>query len=202
MQTPLIFKLLLLLTFALRLLKINKKNPVRSGKNYFVIESEVKLKSPKLLLDTKSASADEAIKVHYRKQARQTGANETDVRTFQSFDINAQLIYVAYKFSKFYHRGGLYRFLWHGNDWLIAFGQSLEIVNHHKSRDFKKLVAEIAQLNDFRFNYKLIDWESVYPFPDVSQHYESFQKFDDNFELEDYLNEILKKISSPSSSEC
>lgn len=195
MQTPLIFKLLLLLAFALRLLKINKKTVNLSNKKYFVINPSVVTKQTVITSVKKEEPANEIIKTIYRKEVRTNDKKILTIEDFQLLSAANQLVCVAYQFAKFYEKGGFYRFLWHGNDWLIAFGQSLEIIGHQKSGNYKKLISEIAGFDDTDFHYELIDWESVYPFPDANQTYENFDGFEKDFDLEIYLNAILKQIN-------
>lgn len=195
MQTPLIFKLLLLLAFALRLLKINKKTVNLSNKKYFVINVFDVTKQAVIASVTEVESSKEIIKNIYRKQVRTSDKKILSIEDFQLLSAANQLICVAYQFAKFYEKGGCYRFLWHGNDWLIAFGQSLEMIDHSKSHDFKKLVSEIAGFDNSDFDYKLIDWESVYPFPEGSSDYKNLTVFEETFDLDSYLREVLRVVS-------
>lgn len=195
MQTPLIFKLLLLLAFALRLLKINKKTVNLSNKKYFVINPSVVTKQTVIISVKKEEPANEIIKTIYRKEVRTNDKKILSIEDFQLLSAANQLVCVAYQFAKFYEKGGFYRFLWHGNDWLIAFGQSLEIIGHQKSGNYKKLISEIAGFDDTDFDYELIDWESVYPFPEGSSDYKNLTVFEETFDLDNYLREVLRVVS-------
>lgn len=195
MQTPLIFKLLLLLAFALRLLKMNKKTVDLSSKKYFIVEFATDRSKADLTDGEINGSANDAIKSAYRRYIRKNENRLININEFQLLNTHNQLICVAYQFAKFYEKGGFYRFLWHGNEWLIAFGQSLEVIGHKQSSHYKKLVSEIAGFDVSDFDYELIDWNSVYPFPDANQTYQNFDKFEKDFDVEIYLSAILKRIN-------
>lgn len=130
------------------------------------------------------------IKCSYREQIRVQGRNEISVAELRELPLAEQLICTAYQVNKFYKKGGLFRFLWHGNNWLIAFGQSLDFVNKDWANTYRKLIAEIAFLDDDTFQYTNVDWEEVYPFPEGTKSYDSLTLFENTFDLNQYLRAI------------
>lgn len=190
MQTPLIFKLLLLLAFSLRLLKSNKSSVSPTSITYYQLSELISIKKIEIKPDFYEESGISMNKPLYRRVVR--NSKVIDVESFNSTKAAEQLIVIAYKFEKYYSKGGLYRFLWHGNEWIIAFGQSLEVINHQASETFKKLISEIGDLKKSNFDYELIDWEKVYPFPDANQQYKYLKQFESEFDLFDYLKLVIE----------
>lgn len=195
MQTPLVFKLLLLLAFALRLLKSNKASLPTPKRKYYLIKEFFPSKRIESSTQNTAYSTHEQIKFYYRKKVRKSGNKGISLERFDKLNPDAQLICVAYQVAKFYKRGGLYRFLWHGNDWLIAFGQSLEAIEHPNAFVYQELVAEIAGISSGQFCYEGIDWEKIYPFPDATKVYDNLSIFEKSFDLDDYVKSVLIKVS-------
>lgn len=191
MQTPLVFKLLLLLAVALRLVKSQKREKPAKVLRYFVIAEKqrlVKLPPQKSVKIVKSA---ELIKFYYRNQVRNNRGRVFSIQEFGNLTQAEQLICTAYQVHKFYAKGGLFRFLWYGNDWIIAFGQSLRYVNSTWAEIYKQLVGEIASKKTESFQYENTNWETIYPFPDGQKNYAALVAFEHQFNLTHYLDAVV-----------
>lgn len=188
MQTPLIFKLLLLLAVSLRLIKSEKRVSRKKSENYYLLNSQQSTIQPITLTLNKPIDSEDLIKYCYRKQIRENGRTQA----FEMLSLAEQLIYLAYQFNKFYRKGGLFRFLWHGNSWMIAFGQSLKYVDETWDKVYKKLIQEIAFEENAEFAYESVNWSIICPFPEGQKEYNALLEFENRFDLEKYLNAIVK----------
>ena len=124
---------MLLIVFALRLLKSNRKpakyehDPSRGFFNLF----QEKNFSEKIKISLESQTPELQLKEVFRKVIRpkeeswQQNGNLYDV-FFATLSTEERLVYVATVFDKNFQKGSVFNFLWHKTEWIIAFGQVLK----------------------------------------------------------------------------
>ncbi len=191
MQTPLVFKLLLLLAVALRLVKSQKREKPAKARRYFLLSNKATIVKLPVQKSEKVMTAADLIKFSYRNQVRNNLNKTFSVQEFSNLSQADQLICTAYQMQKYYTKGGLFRFLWHGNDWIIAFGQSLWCVNPTWAIIYKQLVGEITSKTAESFEYENTNWEAIYPFPDDQMNYQALAAFEEQFNLTGYLDAVV-----------
>lgn len=194
-----IFKLMLLLVFAIRLLKSNRKiakyehDPSRGFFNLF----QEKTFSEKIAFEAENATPDLQLKEIFRKNIRpkeeewkQNGGLYDDF--FASLSLEERLIYVAIIFDKNFQKGSIFHFLWHKTEWMIAFGQTLK---HIQAKVFYAHYQQVIfETTGFDLDEVPADASDFFSFdlhPDGSQEFDSVKHFDKEFDRNIFYQLII-----------
>jgi hypothetical protein len=181
MKTPLVFKLILLLVLAWRLIISNKKTIKPSEKGYLNLLElpAVQLSKPSSELELK-----EAVKRFYRDVVREN--SEVSQLYF--------ICFLAEKLQKHYNKRGIFRLFWYDQHLVIAFFQSLQLLNlENESKLFEKI---LTNLNPDSFK-KLMNNEipETNAFLDTNQDFDQFYvEFDKVFNLDKYCQALVNQF--------
>jgi hypothetical protein len=182
MKVPLALRLLVLLALAWKLIVMAKnKNPLELEKAINLAAYE---KSATIIIPQENRSL-EGIKVFYRNTIRQ---KETENEGYM-------LISIFINLEKELKKAGIFRFFWHKPALVMAFYQSLEIVNYSEA---KLAYAEILmKVNKKAF--EAFENNSFFPKTEdfvVEGNTEKgvFDAFDLQFDLMKYLAKIIKYV--------
>ena len=194
-----IFKLLLLIVFALRLLKSNRKvtkfeHDPKSG--FFNLFQE-KVISEKIVFVFESTTPELQLKALFRKNIRpkeeswqQNGGQFDDF--FATLTLEERILYVVYLSNKSFQKGSIFNFLWYKNEWIIAFGQILKYLQEESLyTHYQQVILETCHFDleslspeyHFFFNLEL--------HPDGSQEFESVKQFDQLFDRNICLQKVI-----------
>ncbi|WP_394993329.1 hypothetical protein [Emticicia sp.] len=194
-----IFKLMLLLVFALRLLKSNRKvtkNEHDSNCGFFNLFQK-KVFSEKIQIEFESATPDLQLKEIFRKNIRpkeenwkQNGSLYDDF--FASLSIEERLIYIAIIFDKNFQKGSIFHFLWHKTEWIIAFGQSLKYIQAKGFyAHYQQVMLEITGFDLETIATENNDFFPLDLHPDGSQVFDSVKRFDKEFDRNIFYQLII-----------
>lgn len=198
-----IFKLLLLIVFALRLLKSNRKvakfeHDLKRG--FFNLFQE-KVFSEKIVFTFESTTSELQLKEFFRKIIRPKEEEwKQDGKLFDDFfatlSLEERMIYIAYLSNKTFQKGSVFNFLWYKTEWIIAFGQVLK----HLQEDslyahYQQVVLDTCHFNLDNLASNHTDFFDFDLHPDGSQEFESVKVFNDIFDQ----NILLEKIISATS---
>ena len=194
-----IFKLMLLLVFALRLLKSNRKvakyehDPSRGFFNLF----QEKIFSKKINIQLESIDSDLQIKEIFRKNIRpkeelwqKNGGDYDDF--FATLNIEERLIYVAIIFDKNCQKGSVFHFLWHKTEWVIAFGQALKHLQENSLyAHYQQVILETTGFGLENLPPDFTDFYQLDLHPDGGQKHDSVKVFDKEFEPNVFFQKII-----------
>lgn len=194
-----IFKLLLLIVFALRLLKSNRKiakfehDPKRGFFNLF----QEKIVSEKIVFTFESTTPELQLKEIFRKKIRpkeetwkQNGGLYDDF--FATLSLEERLIYITSILNKSFQKGSIFNFLWYKTEWIIAFGQLL--IQLQENLLYAHYQQVIHETTDFDLEYisaQHTDFFDLDLHPDGSQEFESVKQFDKIFDKNIFLQKII-----------
>lgn len=184
MKTPLFFKLLLILAIGLRLIYAARKGKKITISPYYSLSDFTlkPLKAPQGL--GPGLPPHEQLKYIYRKSVR--GKRYTQTGT---------MVFLAIELEKSLKKGSLFRFIWHRNEWIYVFYQSLKILNFHsQSHLFLKAVKDLTGYNLERIAINRIKPEAL--FPEVQIDSEAWNDFEKSFSLQEFQIAVLKKITN------
>ncbi|HLO45535.1 MAG TPA: hypothetical protein VK175_14450 [Leadbetterella sp.] len=181
MKTPLVFKLILLLVLAWRLIISNKKSRIPSEKAYLNLWD---LPINGFLKPNKNIDPQDAIKRFYRDTVRENP--ELSQLYF--------LCFLAEKLGKHYTKKGIFRLFWYDQYLVIAFFQSLELLNLKNEQNlFKKILTNI---NPESFK-KVMNNEmpESNAFLDTNQDFDQlYVEFDKAFDVNKYCQAIIDQF--------
>ena len=194
-----IFKLMLLLVFALRLLKSNRKaakyehDPSQGFFNLF----QEKVFLEKIEIELESATVESQIKEIFRKNIRpkeeewkQNGGLYDGF--FASLSIEERLIYVAIIFDKNFQKGSIFHFLWHKTEWIIAFGQTLKYIHAEGFYAYyQQIILDTTGFDLEIISSKNTDFFSIDLHPDGSKEFNSVKRFDKEFDRNVFYQLII-----------
>ncbi len=190
---------MLLLVFALRLLKSNRKvakyehDPNRGFFNLF----QEKVFSEKIEIELESPTPDLQLKEIFRKIIRpkeelwqKNGGNYDDF--FATLSIEERVIYVAIIFDKSSQKGSIFHFLWHKTEWIIAFGQALKYLQKNiQHTHYQQVIYQTTGFDLKNLPPNVINFFQLDLHPDGSQKYDSVKVFDKEFNQNIFFEEII-----------
>jgi hypothetical protein len=198
-----IFKLLLLIVFALRLLKSNRKvakfehDPKRGFFNLF----QEKVIFEKIVFTFENTNPELQLKEIFRKNIRpkeeswkQSGGQFDDF--FATLTLEERIIYVVYLSNKSFQKGSIFNFLWYKTEWIIAFGQILK----HLHEDLLYTHYQHVILETCHFDLESIspehqDFFNLELHPDGSKEFDSVRLFDKEFNRNVFCQLIISLVS-------
>lgn len=200
-----IFKLILLIVFALRLLKSNRKekqpkfqhDPKRGLFNLF----HQPIFSKKIIFHSEELSNEQQLKEIFRKQIRpKEEAWKQDGKLFDDFfatlSLEERMVYIAYLSNKSFQKGSIFNFLWYKPEWIIAFGQILKYLEEKTLyTHYQQVILDTCHFNLDNLASNHTDFFDFDLHPDGSQEFESVKVFNDIFDQ----NILLEKIISATS---
>ena len=131
MKTPLVFKLILLLVLAWRLIISNRKTIKPSEKGYLNL---LELPVDQLLRPIIEIEPKEAVKRFYRESVRENS------KVSQLYFI----CFLAEKLQKHYKKRGIFRLFWYDQYLVLSFYQSLKLLNLEKETFlFEKILTNL-----------------------------------------------------------
>jgi hypothetical protein len=181
MKTPLVFKLILLLVLAWRLIISNKKTIKKSKKGYINLLElpAVQLSKPGYKIEPK-----EALKRFYRDIVREKP--ETSQLYF--------LCFLAEKLQKHYLKRGIFRFFWYDQYLVVAFFQSLQLLKlKNEEILFEKILTNINP-ESFRkvLNNEMPDVDA---FLNANQEFDNlYLEFDKEFDMNKYCQALVNQF--------
>ncbi len=185
-----IFKLLLLIVFALRLLKSNRKvakfehDPKRGFFNLF----QEKVISEKIVFTFESTTPELQLKELFRKNIRpkeenwkQNGGQFDDF--FTTLTLEERIIYVVYLSNKSFQKGSIFNFLWYKTEWIITFGQILKYLQEESFyTHYQQVLLETCHFDLESISSEYIDFFNLELHPDGSKEFDSVKLFDKEFD--------------------
>lgn len=198
-----IFKLLLLIVFALRLLKSNRKvakfehDPKRGFFNLF----QEKVISEKIVFVFEGTTPELQLKELFRKNIRpkeelwkQNGGQLDDF--FATLTLEERIVYVVYLSNKSFQKGSIFNFLWYKTEWIIAFSQMLKHLHEDALyAHYQQVVLDTCHLDFDTLSTQHTDFFILDFYPDGSQEYESVKHFNQIFDRNVFLQKIISAIS-------
>ena len=198
-----IFKLLLLIVFALRLLKSNRKvakfehDPKRGFFNLF----QEKVVSEKIAFMFESTTPELQIKELFRKNIRpkedlwkQNGGQFDDF--FGSLTLEERIIYVVYLSNKSFQKGSVFNFLWYKTEWIIAFGQILKYLQEETLyTHYQQVIIETCHFDLESLSPEHQDFFDLELHPDGSKEFDSVELFDKEFDRNIFYQLIISLVS-------
>ena len=190
---------MLLLVFALRLLKSNRKvakyehDPNRGFFNLF----QEKAFSEKIKIELESATPKLQLKEVFRKNIRpkeETWKQKDGLYDdfFATLSIEERLVYVAIVFDKNYQKGSVFNFLWHKTEWIIVFGQALKYLQLEMFyTHYQQLMLETAGFDLEKISPENTDFFDLDIHPDGSQEFESVKRFDKEFDRNIFYQKVI-----------
>jgi hypothetical protein len=197
-----IFKLLLLIVFALRLLKSNRKvakfehDPKRGFFNLF----QEKVFSEKIVFSFESITPELQLKELFRKNIRpkeenwkQSGEQFDDF--FATLTLEERIIYMVYLSNKSFQKGSIFNFLWYKTEWIIAFGQILK----HLQEDsfythYQQVILETCHFDLENISVHHTDFFDLELHPDGSEVFDSVKRFDKEFDRNIFYQLIISLV--------
>lgn len=194
-----IFKLLLLIVFALRLLKSNRKvakfehDPKRGFFNLF----QEKIFSEKIAFTFENTTPELQLKEVFRKIIRpkeetwkENGGLYDDF--FATLSLEERLIYIASILNKSLQKGNIFNFLWYKTEWLIAFGQALKYLQENSLyTHYQQVIYETTGFDLEFLAHNHTDFFDLDLHPNGSQEFESVKHFDQIFDRNIFLQKII-----------
>ena len=198
-----IFKLLLLIVFALRLLKSNRKvakfehNPKRGFFNLF----QEKVVSEKIVFTFESTTPEFQLKELFRKKIRpkeelwkQNGGQFDDF--FATLTLEERIIYVVYLSNKSFQKGSIFNFLWYKTEWIIAFGQILKHLQEESlCTRYQQVILETCHFELESISSEHKDFFNLELHPDGSKEFDSVRLFDKEFNRNVFCQLIISLVS-------
>lgn len=198
-----IFKLLLLIVFALRLLKSNRKvakfehDPKRGFFNLF----QEKVISEKIVFTFESTTPELQLKEIFRKIIRpkeelwkQNSGQFDDF--FATLSLEERIIYIVYLSNKSFQKGSIFNFLWYKTEWIIAFGQILKHLQENSFyTHYQQVILETCHFDLESISPEHTDFFNLDLHPDGSQKFESVKRFNDFFDRNIFLEKIILATS-------
>lgn len=181
MKTPLLFKLILLLVLAWRLIISNKKTIKPSEKGYLNLLElpAVQLSKPSSELEPK-----EAVKRFYRDVVRENP--EVSQLYF--------ICFLAEKLQKHYNKRGIFRLFWYDQHLVLSFYQSLKLLDLEKETIlFEKI---LTNLNTESFR-KVSNNEMPEPnsFLATNPEFDTlYVEFDKIFDIDKYCQALVNQF--------
>jgi hypothetical protein len=181
MKTPLVFKLLLLLVLAWRLIISNKKSSKPSEKEYINLWN---LPDTQLLKPDCETKPREALKRFYRDSSRENP--EQNQLYF--------ICFLAEKLQNHYEKRGIFRLFWYDQHLVVAFFQSLQLLKlKNEEILFEKILTNINALS-FKKVTK-IEMPEPNAFLHTNQEFDSlYLEFDKVFDMNKYCEAILNQF--------
>ncbi|MGR3810111.1 hypothetical protein [Jiulongibacter sp. NS-SX5] len=183
MKTPLFFKLILMMALGLRLIYAARKKkapkPIPYKKLEDFSEDTFYVNLEELYTDKPPG---EQLKYIYRKYVRGQMDSKSKV-----------LVFLAIELRKSQKKGSLFRFIWHRNEWLVTFYQSLHMLN--LTSDAHNLDLAIEELTGLKLSETAVN--ELTPdslFPNVERETPLWSRFEKNFNLSQFENTVLKII--------
>ena len=181
MKTPLVFKLILLLVLAWRLIISNKKTIKPSEKGYINL---LELPAVQLSKPSNEIEAKEALKRFYRDLVREKP--EISQLYF--------LCFLAEKLQKHYAKRGIFRLFWYEQHLVVAFYQSLQLLKLKKEEVvFEKILTNINPLSFKKVSENEMPESNV--FLDTNQEFDQmYVEFDKMFDLDKYCEALVNQF--------
>jgi hypothetical protein len=181
MKTPLIFKLILLLVLAWRLIITNKKSTKPSEKGYVNLWD---LSVNEFRKPNREIEPREAIKRFYRDFVREN-SNQNQLYF---------LCFLANKLQKHYSKRGIFRLFWYDQHLVVAFFQSLQLLKLENERKcFAKILTNL-KTDSFRkvMNNEMPESNA---FLETNQDFDQFYlEFDQMFDLDKYCKALVNQF--------
>lgn len=181
MKTPLVFKISLILVFALRLLKLNKKEKAQRIKKQCVDLS--KLPDLKVVKNELKGDTFLRIKLFFRKEIK------GKVTESQS----NYLYFLAYVLLKYKEKGSYFKLFWHASDVVPAIYQSLVLMGLEQERKlFEVALKEISEVDfDKILNGKTTQIDPEAFLPDPIKNEGILKELDKTFNLKKYCEAVI-----------
>lgn len=200
-----IFKLILLIVFALRLLKSNRKekqpkfqhDPKRGLFNLF----QQPIFSKKIDFHSEELSNEQQLKDIFRKQIRpKEEAWKQDGKLFDDFfatlTLEERIVYVVYLSNKSFQKGSIFNLLWYKTEWIIAFGQTLKYLQEESLYTlYQQIILETCHFDLETLSAEHKVFFNLELHPDGSKEYESVKHFNQIFDRNIFLQKIISEIS-------
>ncbi len=183
-----IFRLMLLLVVAIRLLKSNKKDKKFAHERNR--EQINLLQSPYFSQKINTDNTDNILQIKqlFRLYVRPILQQNPDIF---KLSIENRLILLVYIFAKQYEKGNLFYFLWYKNEWITAFGQALHLLNLEEYLClYQQIIKETCHFelnNDVLSSNENFAFSTI--FPDGSKEYATITHWERVFSL----NELAEK---------
>lgn len=193
---------MLLVVFALRLLKSNRKvakfehDPTRGFFNLF----QEKVISEKIVFAFESTNPNLQLNELFRKNIRpkeelwkQNSGQFDDF--FATLTLEERIIYVVYLSNKSFQKGSIFNFLWYKTEWMIAFGQILKylqadsLYTHYQQVILETCYFDLENISPNHTNFFNLDLH-----PDGTQTYQSVKHFNEIFNTNEFYQLILEKV--------
>ena len=194
-----IFKLLLLIVFALRLLKSNRKVAKfeHDQKRGFFNLFQERAFSEKIVFTLESTTHELQLKELFRKIIRpkeelwkQNGGQLDDF--FTTLTLEERIIYVVYLSNKSFQKGSVFNFLWYKTEWIIAFGQLLKYLQEYSLyAHYQQVVLETCHFNLESITSEYTDFFNLELHPDGSKEFNSVKLFDKEFDRNVFYQLII-----------
>ncbi|OYU65271.1 MAG: hypothetical protein CFE22_14620 [Cytophagaceae bacterium BCCC1] len=181
MKTPLVFKLILLLVLAWRLIISNKKTIKKSKKGYINL---LELPAVQLSKPSKEFEPKEAVKRFYRDEVREKPENS------QLYF----LCFLAEKLQKHYAKRGIFRLFWYDQYLVVPFFQSLQLLQlKNEEILFEKILTNINP-ESFRkvLNHEMPDLDT---FLNTNQEFDNlYLEFDKTFDTNKFCKALVNQF--------
>lgn len=194
-----IFKLLLLIVFALRLLKSNRKVAKfeHDQKRGFFNLIQERAFSEKIVFTLESTTHELQLKELFRKIIRpkeelwkQNGGQLDDF--FTTLTLEERIIYVVYLSNKSFQKGSVFNFLWYKTEWIIAFGQLLKYLQEYSLyAHYQQVVLETCHFNLESITSEYTDFFNLELHPDGSKEFNSVKLFDKEFDRNVFYQRVI-----------
>lgn len=190
---------MLLIVFALRLLKSNRKvakfehDPKRGFFNLF----QEKVISEKIAFRFEGTTPELQLKELFRKIIRpkedlwkQNGGQFDDF--FATLTLEERIIYVVYLSNKSFQKGSVFNFLWYKTEWIIAFGQLLKHLQEYSLyAHYQQVVLETCHFNLESITSEYTDFFNLELHPDGSKEFNSVKLFDKEFDRNVFYQRVI-----------
>ena len=194
-----IFKLLLLIVFALRLLKSNRKVAKfehETKRGFFNLFQE-KVFSEKIAFTFEGTTPELQLKELFRKNIRpkeelwkQNGGQLDDF--FATLTLEERIIYVVYLSNKSLQKGSIFNFLWYKTEWTIAFGQILKHIKEESLyAHYQQLILETCHFDLESISPEHKDLFDLELHPDGSKEFDSVKLFDEAFDRNVFYKRVI-----------
>ena len=194
-----IFKLLLLIVFALRLLKSNRKVAKfeHDQKRGFFNLFQERAFSEKIVFTLESTTHELQLKELFRKIIRpkeelwkQNGGQLDDF--FTTLTLEERIIYVVYLSNKSLQKGSIFNFLWYKTEWIIAFGQILKYMKEESLyAHYQQVILETCNFDLESISPKHKDFFDLELHPNGSKEFDSVRLFDKEFDRNVFYQLII-----------
>ena len=190
---------MLLIVFALRLLKSNRKvakfehDPKRGFFNLF----QEKVISEKIAFRFEGTTPELQLKELFRKIIRpkedlwkQNGGQFDDF--FATLTLEERIIYVVYLSNKSFQKGSVFNLLWYKTEWIIAFGQLLKYLQEYSLyAHYQQVVLETCHFNLESITSEYTDFFNLELHPDGSKEFNSVKLFDKEFDRNVFYQRVI-----------